>query len=182
MIPRSRNLLATGLAATLAVTLARTQAAGESLPGGKPAKVELPQLQLIVDVPPPWRPFLADDLADAFASRTAEVFRRQGYRGEVKFIPMGEPDKDRPLLAVRLISWRIGRTDNAQCTFSASVTTGGREESLGVFDHTILAWNGSMGRWGLAHAMGDAADAGLRDLARKLAQSGAVPGFPAEDK
>lgn len=179
MIPRTRNLLAAGLAATLAVTLPETRA-GEKEPAGKPAKLELPQLQLTVDVPPHWRPFLADDLADAFASRAADVLRRHGFAGEVKFVPVGEPAKDQPVLAIRLINWRIGRTDNAECTFTASISTGGKEQTLGVFENTNLVWLGGMGRWGLADALGDAADAALRDLAVKLARSGTVAGFPAK--
>lgn len=176
MIPRTRNLLAAGLAATLAVTLPETRAAGKD-PAAKPAQTDLPQLQLTVDVPPHWRPFLADDLADAFASRAAEVFRRQGYTGELKFVPIGEPAKDQPLLAIRLISWRIGRTDNAECTFNAALIVGGKEESLGLFDHTNLVWSRAMGRWSLADALGDVADEALRGLARKLAGDPRVPGF-----
>lgn len=181
MIPGSRNLLAAGLAATLAVTLPEARAA-EKTPAGKSAKAELPQLQLTVDVPPNWRPFLADDLADAFASRLVDIFHRQGYTGEVKFMPIEEPAKDQPVLAIRLITWRIGRTDNAECTFTASVITAGKEESLGVFDHTNLVWSRSMGRWSLAEALGDVADDALRGLAVKLAKSGSVPGFAAAKK
>lgn len=181
MTPRTKNLLAAGLAATLAVTLPEVRAT-EKDPAAKPAKAELPQLQLTVDVPPNWRPLLADDLAEAFASRTADVLRRQGYTGEVKFIPFGDPDKAKPLLAIRLINWRIGRTDNAECVFTATLATGDKEESLGVFDHTNLTWSRRAGRWGLAEALGDVADDALRGLAGKLAKSGIVPGFPPAKK
>jgi hypothetical protein len=176
MTSRTQNLLAAGLAATLTVTLPEVRAA-EKDPAARPAKAELPQLQLTVDVPPNWRPFLADDLADAFASRTAEVLRRQGYTGEVKFVPAGEPAKDQPVLAIQLINWRIGRTDNAECVFTATLMSAGKEASLGLFDHTNLVWSRSMGRWGLAEALGDVADDALRSLALKLAQNGTVPGF-----
>jgi hypothetical protein len=179
MIPRSRNLLATGLAATLAVTLPRSYAADRNQ-SAKPAKAELPQLQLTVHVPAHWRPFLADDLADAFASRVADVFRRQGFTGEVEFVPAGEPDPGVPVLVLSLISWRISRTDNAECTFSAAIQAGGSEESLGVFENTHLFWNSGVGHRGMAEALGDAADGALRDLAAKLARSGSVPGFPAK--
>lgn len=181
MSPKTRNLLAAGLVVTLAVTLPQARAT-EKDPAAKPAKAELPQLQLTVDVPPNWRPFLADDLAEAFASRLADVFHRRGYTGEVKFIPIGEPSKDQPQLAIRLISWRIGRTDNAECTFTAALTIGGKEESLGVFDHTNLVWRRAMGRWGLAEALGDVADDALRGLAVKLAKDGLVAGFPPPKK
>ncbi|MDI1337758.1 MAG: hypothetical protein PSU94_16365 [Lacunisphaera sp.] len=177
MIPRTRNLLAAGLAASLAVSLPEARAT-EQDPAAKPAQADLPQLQLTVDVPPNWRPFLADDLADAFASRVMDVFRRHGYTGEVKFIPIGDPAKDRLLLAIRLINWRIGRTDSAECVFTAVLIAGGKEESLGIFDHTNLAFNRGMGRWGLADALGDVADDALRGLAKKLANDPNVPGFP----
>lgn len=181
MIPRTKNFLAVGLAATLTVNLPAAPVADKD-PAAKPAKAELPQLQLTVNVPPHWRPFLADDLADAFASRVADVFRRQGYTGQVDFLSLGDPKPDQPVLAIRLIHWRLGRTDNAECSFTASVRAGGKEESLGVFENTTLVWISGMSRWGLADALGDAADDALRDLARKLAGSGTVPGFPAAGK
>lgn len=174
MISRTQNLLAAGLAATLAVTLPEMRAADKA-PAAKPAR---PQLQLTVDVPPLWRPFLADDLAEAFASRTGSILRTQGYAGEVKFLPFGEPDKDQPLLAIRLLNWRIGRTDNAECLFTASLTVAGKEESLGTFDDTSMVWSRALGRWGLAQALGDVADDALRGLAVKLAASGSLAGFP----
>lgn len=180
MIPRSRNLLATGLAATLAVTLPRSYAAADNGPSAKSAKAEMPQLQLTLDVPPHWRPFLSDDLADAFASRVTDVFRRQGFTGEMEFVPAGEPDRNAPVLAIRLINWRIGRTDNAECTFAAAVRSGGREENLGVFENTPLTWASGLGPGGLANALGDAADGALRDLARQLARNGTVSGFAAD--
>jgi hypothetical protein len=177
MIPRSRNLLATGLAATLAVTLPRSYAADRNQ-SAKPAKAELPQLQLTVHVPAHWRPFLADDLADAFASRVADVFRRQGFTGEVEFVPAGESGRGVSVLAIRLINWRISRTDSAECTFTAAVLTDHREENLGLFDNTRLPWSSSMGHRGVAGALGDAADGALRELAGKLGRSASVPGFP----
>ncbi|MBI2496582.1 MAG: hypothetical protein HYV75_01160 [Opitutae bacterium] len=181
MIPRTKNFLAVGLAATLAVNLPAAPAVDKD-PAAKPAKAELPQLQLTVDVPPHWRPFLADDLADVFASRVADVFRRQGYTGQVNFLALDDPKPDQPVLAIRLIHWRLGRTDNAECTFTASVKAGGREQSLGVFENTTLVWISGLRRWGLADALGDAPDAALRDLAGKLAGSATVPGFPAAKK
>lgn len=180
MIPRSSNLLATGLAATLAVPLPRRFAvAGRNL--FRLAKARLVQLQLTVDAPTHWRPFLADDLADAFASRVVDVFSRQGFNGEMKFIPSGVPDKGHPVLAIRLNHWRLGRSDNAECIFTAAVRSGGMQENLGVFERKHLNWIGGRSRWGLSEALGDAADGALQDLAVKLARNGSVPGFPARD-
>ncbi|MDI1248942.1 MAG: hypothetical protein PSV13_08785 [Lacunisphaera sp.] len=176
MIPRSRNLLATGLAATLAVTLPRGFAAAVR-DFAKPAKAGMPQLQLTVDVPAHWRRFLADDLADAFASRVADVFRRQGFTGGMAFVPSDQPGLDLPVLSIRLISWRIDRIDRAECTFTAAVRSDRREESLGMFENPQLPWNGGVGRRGLTGALGDAADGALRGLARQLARNGTVSGF-----
>jgi hypothetical protein len=176
MIPRSRNLLATGLAATLAVTLPRNYAADRNL-SAKPAKAGQPQLQLAVTTPPQWRPLLADDLADAFASRVADVLCRQGFNVGVAFIPSGDPDSGHPVLAIRLIHWRLGRTDSAECLFTATIQSGDKKEDLGAFENTHLPWLSGTSRRGLAEVLGDAADGALRELAGKLAQSGSVPWF-----
>ena len=181
MTPKAKNLLTAALAATLSVGFPAGRAA-EKDATGKRAKIEVPQLQLSVDVPPNWRPFLSDDLAEAFASRVSDVFRRRGFAGTIKFLDHDDPSPDIPVLAIRLITWRIGRTDNAECTFSASVTAGGKEQSLGFFESTSLMWNKGLGRWGLADALGDVADGALRDLALRLDQAGFVPGFPAKKK
>jgi len=177
MIPRSSNLLAAGLAATLAVTRPRRRfaAAGRTL--FRLARARLTQLQLTVAVPPHWRRFLADDLADAFASRVMDVFRRQGFTGEMEFVSAGEPHREQPALAIRLIHWRLGRSDNGECTFTATLNSGGSEEPLGTFENSTRAWIRGTNRWGLADALGAAADAALRDLARQLARNGTVPGF-----
>ena len=176
MTPKAKNLLTAALAATLSVGFPAGRAVAKDATG-KRAKVELPQLQLSVDVPPNWRPFLSDDLAEAFASRVSDVFRRRGFSGAIKFLDHDDPSPDLPALSIRLITWRIGRTDNAECTFTANVTIGGQEHLLGVFEHTSLLWNKGQGRWGLADALGDVADGALRDLAIRLDQAGLVTGF-----
>ena len=38
-----------------------------------------------------------------------------------------------PALAIRLINWRIGRTDNAECTFTAALKRMGQEHEPGYF-------------------------------------------------
>ena len=181
MTPKAKNLLTAALAATLSVGFPAGRAVAKDATG-KPVKAEMPQLQLSVDVPPNWRPFLSDDLAEAFASRVAGVFRRRGFAGAIKFLDHEEASPDVPVLAIRLITWRIGRTDNAECTFSASIAAGGKEQSLGFFESTSLMWNKGLGRWGLAEALGDVADDALRDLAIRLGQAGLVTGFPAKKK
>jgi len=177
MTSQAKNLLTAGLVATLTVSVPVTRAREPAAPGTN-APAERPQLQLSVDVPSLWRPFLADDLAEAFASHVSDVFHRRGYAGQVNFLGSGDPAPAGPLVAIRLINWRIGRTETAECTFTASVTAGGRWHDLGVFGNTSLTWIADPGRWGLAEALGDAADGALRDLAVRLAKADLVPGFP----
>jgi hypothetical protein len=176
MTRQSKNLLTVAFVAALSAGMPPVRAADKETPS-KPAKAELPQLQLTVDVPPNWRPFLADDLAEAFASRVSDVFRRRGYAGTVRFIDRDAPAKETPVLAIRLITWRIGRTDSAECTFTAALTAGGQEHALGIFENTALVWNRGLGRWALADALGDVADGALRDLSARLAHAAFVPGF-----
>jgi len=182
MTQKSKNLLTAALVAALSVSVPPAARATVKPSPTKAAEAELPQLQLTVDVPPNWRPFLADDLAEAFASRVSDVFRRRGYTGKVVFVELNNLRPDVPVLAIRLINWRLDRTDNAQCTFSASLNQGKNEQTLGLFDNTSLTWDRGMSRWGLAEALGDVADSALRDLSVHLAQTGLIPGFPAAKK
>ncbi len=181
LIQKQKNLLTVAMVAALSVSVPRARAM-EKETTAKPAKLELPQLQLTVDVPPDWRPFLSDDLAEAFASRLSDVFRRRGYTGEIKFLDHDDPQPGVPVLAIRLINWRVGRTDNAECTFTANLNRGGTEHDLGIFENTSFVWNNHMGRWGLAEALGDVADGALRDLSTKLDKASLLPGFPAAKK
>lgn len=142
------------------------------------AKAGLPRLQLSVDIPPNWEPFLADDTARSFSDRVREVFRRRGYAGEIEFLYGDEPKQNIPTLAIRLITWRLGRTDNAECTFVASLNANGEEHNLGTFENTAFILDRTRGRWGLSNAIDEAAEGALRDLAVKLAKAGLVPGFP----
>jgi hypothetical protein len=181
LVQKQKNILTVAIVAALSVSEPPARAAAKENTA-KPAKAELPQLQVTVNVPPQWRPFLSDDLAGAFASRLSDVFRRHGYAGEVRFIDHDNPKPDVPWLTVRLINWRIERTDNAECTFTATLNSGGREHELGIFENTSLAWNNNLGRWGLADALGDVADGALRDLSTKLHKAGLLPGFSVAEK
>jgi hypothetical protein len=181
LVQKQKNLFTVAMVAALSVSGPRVRAI-EKENTTKPAKAELPHLQLTVEVPPHWRPFLSDDLAEAFASRLTDVFRRRGYAGEVSFLDHDEPRPAVPVLAIRLINWRIGRTDNAECTFTASLKHGSEEQELGIFENTSLVWNNNRARWGLADALGDVADGALRDLSAKLSKDGRLAGFPAAKK
>jgi hypothetical protein len=178
LIQKQKNILTVAMVAALSVSVPRFRAEEKQKPT-KPAKAELPQLQLAVNVPPHWRPFLANDLAEAFATRLAEVFRREGYAGEVRFLDEERADADAPVLAVGLANWRIHRTDRAECSFTASLNCDGREHRLGTFANDLLVGNDRFGRWGLANALADVADGALRELSDKLTSLGVLAGFPA---
>ncbi len=143
-----------------------------------------PDLPVYVDVPPSWRPFLDDDIAEAFASRVQRVFRQRGYAGRIALVPRrDEPKPAPPLLEIRLLEWRIGRTGNAECTFSATLQTATGQKSLGLIAHTAIFWPSRGGRWGLgraqesANALDDAAERALRELYQRVAETALIPGL-----
>jgi hypothetical protein len=173
-----KNILTVALVATLSVHTPAARAA-EKNTSAKSARAELPQLQVTVDVPPNWRPFLSDDLAEAFASHLTEVFHRRGYTGKIHFLDHEDPLAGVPVLAVRLINWRIGHADSAECNFTASLTAAGQEQDLGIFEHTNLILNQNQGRRGFADALGEVADGALGNLSAKVAQAGLLRGFSA---
>ncbi len=141
-------------------------------------------LQVQVDVPPSWQPFLMDDIADALGRVLADSFRRRGYAGNIGMV--GRPDApkpDIPLLTVRLHEWRISRTGNAECTLTATLVAGGKEHELGLVSYSDLSWIASSGRFGLARdyavadAYEDAAGGAMRELFKRAAATAAVPGL-----
>ena len=166
------------MVAALSVSTTRSRA-GDNENAAKPTRAETPRLQLTVDVPPRWRPFLSDDLAEAFASRLADVFRRHGYPPAIRFIEHENPATDVPVLAIRLIDWRISHPHQAECTFSAALKNDDGEHALGIFENTRREWSHRFGHGDPADALGEVADGALRDLSAKLDQSGLLPGFSA---
>ncbi|HEY4247336.1 MAG TPA: hypothetical protein VGM64_10800 [Lacunisphaera sp.] len=177
LIQKQKNILTVAMVAALSVSVPRLRAEGKEK-STKSAKVELAQLQLKVGVPRHWRPFLSNDLAGAFASRLAEVFRREGYRGEIAFLDGNTANPDAPVLGVELTNWRVNQTEHAECSFTASLKYEGQEHKIGEFENDRLVWNDRFGRWGLADALGDAADGALRELSGKLGSLGILGGFP----
>lgn len=149
----------------------------------RPAEAPV-EIQVTVEVPPSWQPFLEDDVAEAFAFRLQDTFRRQGYAGRIAHVRApAEPQAGLPTLVLRLTEWRIDRTGNARCTFSASLRTPLGEKSLGLFTDTAIFWPAVGGRWGIsrrldaAHALEDAAERALRDLHDRVAASDLIPGL-----
>ncbi len=139
-----------------------------------------PSFQVVVDVPPTWQPFLDDDIARELASRLETTFRRQGYTGGTAFASnVADIKSDQPLLTLSLMEWRIGRTGNAECTFSASLKIGDKTHNLGLFSRTELTWASARNRWQLAQALEGAAESALKDLYRTIARDSLLPGIPA---
>lgn len=141
-------------------------------------------LQVQVDVPPLWRPIVNDDVAEALAGILRDRFRRAGYQGRILYLaPLDEAAPNRPLLTLALTEWRLSRTGNAECLFTARLRTSAGETDLGMFSSTQFAWVRESGRIGalrayaVADALEDAAGDAMRDLYRRLADTGQVPGL-----
>jgi hypothetical protein len=166
--------------AALASLLIASPAAAAPKAASKPA-----DLQVIVDVPPTWRPFLDDDIAEALFYRLRNVFKKRGYTGEIVQLSSGDKEnREIPTLRLNLTEWRLDRTGNAQCTMTASVTTPAGEKGLGLATGTALFWPASSGgRWSLnrrietADALEDAADSAMREVYEAVAKSGLVAGI-----
>lgn len=165
------------LVAALALLVPAAPAA-EKKPSPKPA-----DLQVVVDVPPTWRPFLEDDIAEALFYRLKEVFARRGYKGEIAQLTSLDPEtKNGAVLRLNLTEWRVDRAGNAQCTLTASLKTAAGETNLGLATGSALFWPRG-NRWGLhrqmetADALEDAADGAMRDLYGAVAKSGLLPGL-----
>ena len=172
-----------GLAAILAVATVLCSPLPVRAAEKAPAAAKVADLQVVIDVPPTWRPFLDDDVADALTSILRDSFRRRGYKGVIDPIEEGQraPNPDLPLLTVRLHEWRITRTELAQCTLTATLRVGGKDHDLGVISGQQLVWLRERGRFGFPHevagAYEDAATDAMRDLHRRVAKTGLVPGL-----
>jgi hypothetical protein len=140
-------------------------------------------LQVVIDVPPTWRPFLEDDIAEALFSRLHDIFKLRGYHGKVVQI---ERTDDRqpgvPTLELALTEWRVDRVGNAQCTMTARLSTPSGEKNLGLATGTAIFWpNGS--HWGfnrrmdVADALDDAANSAAREVYDAVANSRLLPGI-----
>ena len=141
-----------------------------------------PALQVQVDVPPAWHPLVEDDVAEALAAILERNFRQSGFDRQIAFLRLADdPQPATPLLTLRLQEWRLGRTQNAECTFTAVLRANGKEYDLGLFTGTRLTWVSQSGRWGFgrAHEVADALESAareaMRDLYRKVAATHAVP-------
>ncbi len=176
------------LAAALAGLRTAASPAGAERPVAQGAKYA--DLQLQINVPPTWRPFLDDDIAGALAGIVTDTFKRRGYTGVIDFI---EPDRrapnpDLPLLALNLMQWRVDRLGNAECTLTAELAVPGKpQRDLGIVTQTQITWIQERGRYGFrrfeaANALEDAASEAMRDLFQRVADTNLVPGLPPAKK
>lgn len=176
-----KTLLRFSAAFAAFAALLATAPAADAKKEPKPA-----DLQVSVDVPPTWRPFLDDDIAEALFSRLSEAFKRRGYKGEIVQVTSFDKEaKGVPALRLNLTEWRVDRTGNAQCTMTATLKTEAGEKSLGLATGTAILWaNGP--RWSFnrqmqtADALEDAANNALREVYDAVAKSGLVKGLEAK--
>lgn len=143
-----------------------------------PAKEKpTPALQVLVDVPPTWDPFLEDDVAEAFYIQINDTFRRAGIKGDI--VQVERHDKiraDVPLLDIRLMEWRISRSGHVDCTFNAGLKRDGTEHNLGLFNGTALHWvNTRDQRWALQRGLEDSAQSAIKDLWSKIQDKNLLP-------
>lgn len=146
-----------------------------------------PALQVTVNVPPQWRPFLEDDVAEAFADQVRTAFHRFGLKGEITYLGRTDtkPDPKIPHLEISLFEWRIGRSGNAECTFTSVLTAPAGRKDFGIASGTAFFWPTSSGHWSLrrmeaADALENAAGRALRDLYGRITETGLVPGMAAK--
>lgn len=172
------------VAALLIGLLAAPSPARAATPDAKGMKIA--DLQLQINVPPTWRPFLDEDIAEALASILTDTFKRRGYAGVIDFIEENRraPNPDLPLLTLNLMQWRIDRVGNAECTLTAELAVPGQpKRDLGIVTQTQFTWIQERGHYGLrrfeiADALEDAAADAMRDLFKRVANTGLLPGFP----
>jgi hypothetical protein len=145
------------------------------------AAVKTAQLVIAIQIPPTWRPFLADDLSEAFSERVETVFRSRGYTGKmIEQDDLSLPAATQSLLTIFLDEWKVDHIGNVVCTFRATIQTGSEPpHGLGYFRSTELRMMHGIGRWGLADSFGSAADDAIHDLYRKLADAHLLPDPPA---
>lgn len=169
-----RSVLSLVLALTVSVAYAApAPAASDRSPPSKPGT-----LQVQVNVPPSWRPMLEDRITEAFASFVFDVFRRAGYQGELTEVrSFEEPSPGCCLLTINLTEWRMGRTENIECTFTANLQTERTARHLGVFTGMSFRWMSGPGRFGLADAYEEAAQQAIRQLYDAIARTELVPGI-----
>jgi hypothetical protein len=134
-------------------------------------------LQVVMTIPPSWYPMLEDRIDDAFVSHMADVFRQEGFQGNLVDVrPPDQPNPAYPVLSINLVDWRMDHTGSVQCDFGAALQTQTGRVHLGTFNGMAIRWMAGPGRFGLADTYGNAVDDALRQLYRSIAQTQMMPG------
>jgi hypothetical protein len=148
------------------------------------AAAKAADLVIAVNVPPTWRPFLADDIAETFSDRVEDVFKNRGYTGRIaEQDDLTAPRSGQALLTIYLDEWKVDHVGNVVCTFRATLQTGAESpHGLGYFRSTQMRMMRGLGRWGLADSFGNAADDAIHNLYRKLTDAHLLSGAPSKDE
>jgi hypothetical protein len=131
--------------------------------------------------PARWHPLVEDDVAETLISLVHSEFRRVGFNGRIGRVPSFESPADGvPLLILNVAEWRLSRSGNAECLLNARFRTAeGEDVPLGMVSHsefTALRGRSGLGRpFELADALEDAARGAIRELQRRLTESGQFP-------
>lgn len=121
-----------------------------------------------------------DRITEAFVSYIIDVFRRQGYKGDIEEVRWHEePSPGCCLLTINLTEWRMNHIGNIDCTFTANLQTERATRHLGVFTGMGFRWMAGPGRFGLAESFADAAEDAIRNLYDSVAKTELVPGLKA---
>lgn len=140
------------------------------------------RLQVTVSVPPSINSLRDDDIADAFAYRVATVLHEQGFKGHIQYVDSYDsPKSEVPVLEINLIEWRVDRTGNVDCTFSANLRGPAGQKNLGLFSGTSMMLWPRHDIFARADGFEQAARGALGDLAKKIAETKLVPEVPAKD-
>ena len=117
-------------------------------------------------------------VTEAFVSYIYDVFRRQGFKGEIEEVHWSEePSPGCCLLTINMTEWRMNHIGNIDCTFTANLQTESKVRHLGVFTGMAFRWMSGPGRFGLADAFTDAAEDAIEHLFTALAETELVPGL-----
>lgn len=138
-------------------------------------------LQVDIQVPPAWGPWLEDDLAEALYDRIRYIFKREGYSGDLLEIRrLEDPLPDYRTLAVRLFAWEVDRAGYVRCAMRVEYRPlEGEPVDLGNFQATEFTW-GPRDRYLRAQQFVDAADAVALKVWNKL--NSEVPEFSSIDE
>lgn len=135
-------------------------------------KPEIKAMQLTVNVPPSMRPWVSDDVAEAFAARVADVLRQRGYKAGIQYLDsFASPAAGRPLLAVNLVEWRTDRIGNVDCTFSATLSTPSGRKDLGLFTGTSMMTFSRHDWFARSDQFDDAARQAINDLYKRIVET-----------